>query len=474
MPALIAKHPRLFRLFLFLALVALCQPPAFARAQSRPEAEVPAGFRMVDSAAGVELYRKDYPAGSPDFVQVLDLSLGAELRLVSGKITEQRSGKGAYQGNDARFRSKTVQAHYESVQSQEPRLFCAANGSFFYMPEYPTRLPFPLKIDGQMLTDGYAATQFADKKLILELWPGRANIQPLSGETLYQSSAPNILGGLSEEANKRATHYTGRTFVGVMDRNSDSAYETLLVFSSRTATQAHAAETLRSFGAQKVMMLDGGGSTQLTCRGKPLIASERLVPQAMAILSGDATSQAAAQAQQGLTLESLPASNLIHAAPETAGAAFANPTSATPTAASAPTSVPFNPADDRPAVILPGTTEMQPGSADSPPTLESQAPPASAESSTRPGSNTAESQRQPPADSLLADYLPRPATTSAELASASPAADSQPAAQAAAVLAPGEPIYDASDILSIPMFMLPVMVVIVAVIIRRQRLRFGS
>jgi hypothetical protein len=164
--------------------------------------------------------------------------------------------------------------------------FCVLNGQFFYMLEYPTRLPFSLKVNGEYLTDGYGIDQFVGQKLILEVWPGRADIRELSAENLYSSSAPNIIAGLTEEAPKRIKHAAGRTFVGVGDRDGDGIHETVYVFNSSLARQSHAADTLRAFGADKVMHLDGGGSTQLLCEGEDYIYSERLIPQAIAIYSG--------------------------------------------------------------------------------------------------------------------------------------------------------------------------------------------
>jgi hypothetical protein len=94
-----------------------------------------------------------------------------------------------------------------------------------------------------------------------------------------------MIGGLSEEANKRIKYSVGRTFVGVADRNGDGSYETVLVFNSSSSLQSAAADVLRSFGADKVMMLDGGGSTQLLCKSGWYVKSDRPVPQALAVIA---------------------------------------------------------------------------------------------------------------------------------------------------------------------------------------------
>jgi hypothetical protein len=271
-------------LFSLLLLVFPANDPASAAAGG---VVIPPGFRKIDSAFGIELYEKDYPGGSPDFVQVIDLGQGASLKPLHGSITDPGAGKGAYGGNDAHFRSQTMTAYWQGLSAQDTAAFCVVNGQFFYMLEYPTRLPFPLKIDGQILTDGYGLQDFPDQKLMLELWPGKADIVALSQQALYASTAPDIIAGLAEDAPKAKKRFTGRTFIGLTGPNSDGKFETLMVFNTKTARQVDAAEVLKSFGAQKVMMLDGGGSTQLLCRGKSYIYSDRLVPQAIGIIAGD-------------------------------------------------------------------------------------------------------------------------------------------------------------------------------------------
>jgi len=247
---------------------------------------IPDGFERQTSTFGVDLYRKNYPGGTPDFVQVVDFSKGAAIELLHGPIQENRQGKGAYGGDDPRIASRSLKQFWNELASSVTDPFCVVNGQFFYMPESPTRLPFPLKVDGEIVSDGYGKEQFQGKKLMLEMWEDHADIRVLSREALYESSAPNIIAGLAEDAPKNIKKYVGRTFVAVVDGQGDGLYETVLIFSTRTARQVDAASVLRSFGAAKIMMLDGGGSTQLICRDQPIIASERLIPQAIGVKGG--------------------------------------------------------------------------------------------------------------------------------------------------------------------------------------------
>ena len=249
--------------------------------------EIPPGFTLIDSTYGIELYRKDYQGGNPDFVQIISLSQGARVVPLNGEIRDPGTGKGVYGGNDARFTVRTMDQYWQALVNSAENAFCVTNGQFFLMGETPTRLPFPLKKDGEYLNDGYGKNEFPDRKLMLELWDGKADIRPLTQTAFYSSTAPQIVAGLAEDANKRAAKYVGRTFIGVDDRDLNHEFETILILVTKTARQVDVAEVLRSFGAEKVMMLDGGGSAQLTCQGQPFVSSDRPIPQALGIIAGN-------------------------------------------------------------------------------------------------------------------------------------------------------------------------------------------
>lgn len=282
-------------LLIFLCVFGLL-PTDGARADST-ENIIPPGFTLIDSTYGIEMYRKDYRGGSPDFVQLINLSQGAKVIPLHGEIRDPGEGKGAFGGNDARFALRTMDQYWQSLANAEASAYCVTNGQFFLMGETPTRLPFPLKKDGEFLTDGYGKNEFVDRKLMLEIWDGKADIRPLTQAAFYSSTAPQIIAGLAEDANKRAAKYVGRTFVGVDDRDLNHEYETILILVTKSTRQVDAAEVLRSFGADKVMMLDGGGSAQLSCEGKAFVSSDRPIPQALGVIAGN---ESASQIAAGL------------------------------------------------------------------------------------------------------------------------------------------------------------------------------
>ena len=178
-------------------------------------------------------------------MEVIRLDQGASIQVLHGAIAEPRTGKGVYGGDDPTFFVHTIQNFWYEFSSAESDAFCVTNGQFFYMKESPTRLPFPLKVGGKILSDGYGLKDFPGKKLMLELWDDHVQIAPLSQQALYNSTAPDIVAGLAEDAPKNIKKYVGRTFVGIDDQDRDGKPETILIFNTQTARQVDAAAVLR-------------------------------------------------------------------------------------------------------------------------------------------------------------------------------------------------------------------------------------
>jgi len=249
---------------------------------------VPSGFNKILSDIGVALYKKNYSGGQPDYVQVVDLNQGASVKLMTGSMASPGTGGGPFGGNNPTFTSTSLATAWNSFNSSTSGAFCITNGAFYSGPAYnPTPLAFALKQNGVMVSDGYSGSSDpSGAVMMLELWGDHADIRSLTRDNLYGSSAPNILGGLSENANKSATSYVGRTFVGIDDTNGDSLYDTVLVFNSSYARQTDASTVLRNFGADKVIMFDGGGSTQLRCGANSYVSSTRPIPQTIGVVRG--------------------------------------------------------------------------------------------------------------------------------------------------------------------------------------------
>jgi hypothetical protein len=259
---------------------------------------VPPDFYLVDSAKGVDLYQKDYQPGNPDFVQVVNLEQGASVKLLHGSIADLGIGQGVYGGDNPMIERQSLQEVWSDFKTSFPDAFCITNGQFFSTNDDPTKLAFPLKKDGKVLSDGYGISEYPNQKLMLEIWGDRVGIQTLTKEALYASSAPDIIAGLTEDANKSPDEYVGRTFVGIDDADRDGNYETVLIFNSLTSRQGDAAGILRGFGAERIIMLDGGGSTQLTCKDTSYVSSSREIPQTLATVSSPAPAFYASTARE--------------------------------------------------------------------------------------------------------------------------------------------------------------------------------
>ena len=254
-------------------------------AEMTPEPEdLSSDFTVVSQSGGTELYHKD-----GNYVQVIDLSKGAAIQLRNGYVTDPGSGKGAYGGNDPVLNRQTLNEAWAEFSGANPQSFCLTNGQFFRNDQASattTALAFPVKVKGAILTDGYAGDgEYPTEKMMLELWADQATIKDFDPTSFYSSKADEVIVGLKQDADKQVNTITGRTFVGVKDRDGDGIRETVLIFTSAQATQPQAAEALRYFGAGEVMMLDGGGSTQLICQGKTYIPSERTIPQTIGVIS---------------------------------------------------------------------------------------------------------------------------------------------------------------------------------------------
>jgi|GEM_PF-1393168 len=263
--------------WLFLVFIA----PAPVQAVSPPP-----GFYPLESQPGLEFFRKDYPGGTPDYVLVINLRRQTGLHLLHGEVIDPGSGQGAYGGDSPRFARQNLDSFWQGFNARHNRAACMVNAGFFSPDEDPTRLAFAVKTGGRILSEGYGRDEFPEQKLLLELWPERARIIPFNENAFKNSDAPQALVGLDEAADKNPSALTGRTFIGLADLDADGFARSVLIFTSKTTRQADAAEVLRAFGSKQIMMLDGGGSSQLLCSGQPQVYSDRTIPQAIGVSAG--------------------------------------------------------------------------------------------------------------------------------------------------------------------------------------------
>jgi hypothetical protein len=220
------------------------------------------------------------------FLHILDLQQGARLEIRHGSVESTNPGQGVYGGNNPKIRSNTIETFENSIK-KEGNGFAVYNASFYRPTENPTQIAFLIKRNGSILTDGYAgASEFKNQKKVLQIWnnEGRIDItdfdENLPNNQIYdQIKAPDALVSLSPDADKNKNAAVGRTFVGIRDSDGDGKFETALIFISQKSSQWLAERVLRDAGAKKVIMFDGGGSSQFqfleinTNRAIPVVLS---------------------------------------------------------------------------------------------------------------------------------------------------------------------------------------------------------
>ncbi|MDB4978008.1 MAG: hypothetical protein JWM56_194 [Candidatus Peribacteria bacterium] len=245
----------------------------------------PKDFKEVRRAPGVHLYQRH-----KDFIHVILPSEGGSIGLLAGDIVEWTE--------HLTLSRKTIADWWKTASTQHPTTFSITNGEFFDM-SYADRaaLAFSVKVDDKVIS-GYADdNEFRNQKLMF-VSDGRHNdIVPYNDDpdSLVSRPEPTILVGLSPTSSKSSTVRKGRTFMAT------DAKGNVYMYSSPGTTQRYATRMLEKFGASadKIMMLDGGGSSYLLSRGNILLPSApkgseayaRALPQIIVIKSADPRAQ---------------------------------------------------------------------------------------------------------------------------------------------------------------------------------------
>jgi hypothetical protein len=254
-------RPLLVALFLPLAGWTTFAPSVAA--QAAPPARIaPPGFREVATESGVTLWRKNR-----EYVQVVSPHRGAVLHLLHGPIIPS-------EGAGTNFARRDLREWWTEWQAQEPLAFTLTNGQFFNMNNASkSPLAFSTKINGVVYAGYGDGIEYAGCKMALRIGSRHATVDAYDDNagSLYAFPEPNIIVGLRPDVSKAGNVRRGRTFVGTMPNGN------LLLFTSPAATQRYAERILIAFGAdrKKIMMLDGGGSSQMIHDGTLLLPAQR-------------------------------------------------------------------------------------------------------------------------------------------------------------------------------------------------------
>jgi hypothetical protein len=265
--SIMSRH-RYLLIILPIVFLSSCVSPN--QATTPPTPKPSPTFTETIVAPGIKMWAN--PASKSNaHVFEIDLSQ-AELRSLSGKPTPT---------------GKVGQMYLEEfwqTNKNKSVLKVLINGTFFQEYDKPTGIAFGLKQNRQLITYGYGLKEFPDKTMTIAWSQGRISIDPYSRRT-FDGAMPNVVGALAATAGKNADKPLPRTFIGVKDLREDSAYQTVLLFSSESASQSEAEKTLKKFGAEQVAMLDGGASTGLMVNGKIIMAPKTRIPQAIGVFT---------------------------------------------------------------------------------------------------------------------------------------------------------------------------------------------
>jgi Phosphodiester glycosidase len=237
--------------------------------------QIPQGFQSIINESGIEVYKKADGKEKLEYVTVVSTEKAAINNLV-----------GAVDTNNETITKKLMTEFWQDAINQNTptkKARVVINGTFFSTNDDPTGIAFGLKVGGKVITYGYAiGKEYPGLIRVFEFGNmGKAGrISPYGRNIFENRLSMDIVGALDVTANKSANRYLPRTFVGV---NRDKK---TIFYSSNYARQIDATNTLKAFGAKEMAMLDGGGSTGIIIDGKPIIATNRKVPHAIALYSG--------------------------------------------------------------------------------------------------------------------------------------------------------------------------------------------
>jgi hypothetical protein len=248
---------------------------------------------------GATLDRFSIEKGSVIYLQTLDLHK-MQIDQLAGSVDRSRQAQGFYypskgQGSSPFFQRLTVaQARKDYQQRHRSGIFSIINASFFEDYERSTRLSFPLKLNGKVITAGSspygpipkpAAAYYRDIQLRALIWDNtKATItpyNPANGSPLDRASVRNALVSYAyrdHPAYALAGDPENRYHVlGILNPKDAGKTNRLLIATTNRATLERAANVLRQQGVKgDLMTIDGGISTYLWSNR----AGDLILPQA--------------------------------------------------------------------------------------------------------------------------------------------------------------------------------------------------
>ena len=230
-------------------------------------------------------------------VITVNLDAGGVVNLLHGAVTEPKYGKGIFGGPEAKLSFVGMDPYYKELakkaKASSGKPVCVINGSFFLW-NGPAGVPvptlnLPLKANGKVITEGWMSAPFNSdegEKLLLHIWPGKVKWTALSKEAFYGSDAPDIIGVFSWDAPREGRNPRQRTFIGLGNPDAEGYFRQIVLYVHGDGITTKGMEKEMEelgFSEENILMIDGGGSTQIICGDGSRLVTGRPIPQAFGI-----------------------------------------------------------------------------------------------------------------------------------------------------------------------------------------------
>lgn len=250
---------------------------------------IPSGWSLIQSKNNTTgLYKK---SGESTFVQWVDLAGGAKLKFINGAVTTRHDTAGSFGGADHEFLRVSMNTYWNYIT--DPNKFSIVNAQFFRDDgASSTELAFAYKtLDDEGFTvlnnDGYGnLSEYPNRMYILGLVnqpDGRqkAKIERFNDTASYRTFAERVIVSIDETVNKSNSIAYPRCMIGIRDGGN-----TVLILNTTGLTSKQALDTLTlTFGAEKFIILDSGGSVMLRANNTDYITTTRTIPQAITVIA---------------------------------------------------------------------------------------------------------------------------------------------------------------------------------------------
>jgi hypothetical protein len=281
-------HLREWELYTDSATPAVCGSPQASQ-----------NFNVNTTATGVTLYERPASCSSNEYVQVVDLSQGANVVSIVSNGTSNPVSCGATTYENTTYFANQLGPEatggtfnwwdYFGSRFTSVEPFSVINGAFF---STSGQITFPAKDNNYIpeeLTFGYGWNVPADadapkRALVINGVGTSAVADVVPYDELNGCPNPNIFNsgskvivGFTPDVPKGA-EVDGRTFAGVVDCDGNGQAEKIIFYSTNCSSRSDAVALLQGFGvnATEIVQFDGGGSSQLVVGGTYFLTTDNL------------------------------------------------------------------------------------------------------------------------------------------------------------------------------------------------------